>query len=200
MIAAFTTDIPALTRWDSRCSSVRAQFMSPTPTVSTSRRSSYSMPSTYTRASRGSYWQILTEGRHGAALLICHSHSSEQESIHRHPDRSGGPAVLYHLHHSPCRWIFVRPAIFAVPTRVFGAQLATQLCLSKLAPRACPEVLCHAAAGHRVSRGVPLPFGASVRRHGVNFSIFSKHATSCTWCSFSRARPIPLSNFHSILV
>src|SRR5262249_51793235 len=36
------------------------------------------------------------------------------------------------------------------------------------------------APGHRISRGAPLPLGAPIRRHGVNFSVFSSHATSCT--------------------
>ncbi|HZM09783.1 MAG TPA: glycogen debranching protein GlgX, partial [Candidatus Limnocylindrales bacterium] len=35
-------------------------------------------------------------------------------------------------------------------------------------------------AGYRVNRGVALPLGATLRRTGVNFAIFSKHATSCT--------------------
>ena len=52
-----------------------------------------------------------------------------------------------------------------------------------------------AAAGHRVSRGVPLPFGASVRRHGVNFSIFSKHATSCTLVLFQPGSADPFVEF-----
>ena len=34
--------------------------------------------------------------------------------------------------------------------------------------------------GYRVDRGVPLPLGATLRRTGANFAIFSKHATSCT--------------------
>jgi len=40
------------------------------------------------------------------------------------------------------------------------------------------------APGYRLSRGVPLPLGATVRRHGVNFAIFSKYATSCTLALF----------------
>lgn len=40
MIAAFTTDVPALSNWGSRCSSARAQSTSPIPEASTSRRSS----------------------------------------------------------------------------------------------------------------------------------------------------------------
>jgi len=37
---------------------------------------------------------------------------------------------------------------------------------------------------YRVVRGLPLPLGASLHRAGVNFSIFSKHATSCTLVLF----------------
>ncbi len=33
--------------------------------------------------------------------------------------------------------------------------------------------------GYSLHRGVPLPLGATLRRTGVNFAIFSKHATSC---------------------
>ena len=36
----------------------------------------------------------------------------------------------------------------------------------------------------KVNRGVPLPLGATVHRAGINFSIFSKHATSCTLVLF----------------
>ncbi len=39
-------------------------------------------------------------------------------------------------------------------------------------------------SGYRVSRGSPLPLGAWLRRQGVNFSIFSKHATACTLVLF----------------
>ncbi len=31
----------------------------------------------------------------------------------------------------------------------------------------------------RVKRGHPLPLGTTVHRAGINFSIFSKHATAC---------------------
>ena len=40
------------------------------------------------------------------------------------------------------------------------------------------------ALGHRLSRGVPLPLGVAVRRHGINFAIFSSHATACTLVLF----------------
>jgi len=36
----------------------------------------------------------------------------------------------------------------------------------------------------RLQRGIPVPLGAIVHRTGVNFSIFSKHATSCTLVLF----------------
>ena len=36
------------------------------------------------------------------------------------------------------------------------------------------------APAYKVHRGRPLPLGATLRRSGINFSIFSKHATSCT--------------------
>ena len=49
------------------------------------------------------------------------------------------------------------------------------------APKPAPSTT---ALGLRVRRGVPLPLGATVRRHGVNFSIFSGHATSCTLVLF----------------
>jgi isoamylase len=37
-----------------------------------------------------------------------------------------------------------------------------------------------APESYNVSRGHPLPLGATLHRHGVNFSIFSKPATACT--------------------
>ena len=38
--------------------------------------------------------------------------------------------------------------------------------------------------GERAKRGRPLPLGVTVRRHGVNFSVFSHHATSCSLVLF----------------
>ena len=43
---------------------------------------------------------------------------------------------------------------------------------AEASPPAAPPIYC-------IKRGHPLPLGATVRRGGVNFSIFSKHATSC---------------------
>ena len=57
MIAAFTTDIPALTNWGSRCSSARAPFTWPTPKASTSRRSSCWTRWSCTRRSHVDCWR-----------------------------------------------------------------------------------------------------------------------------------------------
>jgi glycogen operon protein len=42
-------------------------------------------------------------------------------------------------------------------------------------------------------RGHPLPYGASVRREGLNFSVFSKHATSVTLVLFRPGEEEPLA-------
>ncbi len=44
-----------------------------------------------------------------------------------------------------------------------------------------------------IKRGHPLPLGATVRRGGVNFSIFSKHATSCCLLLFDPGNPEPVA-------
>ena len=44
---------------------------------------------------------------------------------------------------------------------------------------------------YRIKRGRPLPLGASVHRKGVNFSIFSKNATSCCLVLFDPGDPKP---------
>src|SRR5581483_928251 len=45
------------------------------------------------------------------------------------------------------------------------------------------------------SRGSPLPFGATVLRGGINFSIFSKHATAVTLILFFPGETEPLVEF-----
>src|ERR1019366_8327461 len=50
-------------------------------------------------------------------------------------------------------------------------------------------------AGYRVKRGVALPMGAILRRRGVNFAIFSKHATSCTLVLFQPGAEQPFVEF-----
>ena len=45
------------------------------------------------------------------------------------------------------------------------------------------------------SRGSPLPFGATVLRGGINFSVFSKHATSVTLIMFFPGEAEPLVEF-----
>jgi len=44
----------------------------------------------------------------------------------------------------------------------------------------------------RVRRGHPLPYGAAVRRGGVNFAIFSRHATSLALVLFAPGEPEPV--------
>ncbi len=60
------------------------------------------------------------------------------------------------------------------------------------APRKAPAT---SAPGHRTSRGVPLPLGTTIRRRGVNFSIFSRHATSCTLVLFHPGAEDPYVEF-----
>ena len=50
--------------------------------------------------------------------------------------------------------------------------------------RAPKKATATSVPGERAKRGVPLPLGVTVRRHGVNFSVFSRHATSCTLVLF----------------
>lgn len=45
--------------------------------------------------------------------------------------------------------------------------------------------------GFRVSRGTPLPFGATFLRSGINFSIFSRHATDVILVLFRPGDPEP---------
>jgi glycogen operon protein len=49
----------------------------------------------------------------------------------------------------------------------------------------------HEAGGVRFRRGRPLPFGATVVPSGVNFSVFSSAATSCTLVLFHKREPQP---------
>jgi glycogen operon protein len=46
------------------------------------------------------------------------------------------------------------------------------------------ELLSMLTPDFEINRGSPIPFGASVRRGGVNFAIFSKHATAVTLVLF----------------
>src|SRR5512134_3536156 len=49
----------------------------------------------------------------------------------------------------------------------------------------------HTFAGYRVRPGRAFPFGATFVPGGVNFSIFSRHATSCTLVLFDKGAPAP---------
>jgi isoamylase len=51
------------------------------------------------------------------------------------------------------------------------------------------------APGLQLNRGVPLPLGVTVRRRGVNFSVFSRHATACTLVLFKAGAEDPFVEF-----
>jgi len=57
-------------------------------------------------------------------------------------------------------------------------------------PRDRPPRLVRDALGRelRVLPGHPLPFGVTETRHGLNFAVFSKHATAVTLVLFGRRR------------
>ncbi len=46
-----------------------------------------------------------------------------------------------------------------------------------------------------LSRGAPLPFGATLVRGGINFAIFSRHATSVSLLLFEAGNPEPIQEF-----
>ena len=50
----------------------------------------------------------------------------------------------------------------------------------------------HEYDGFRLRIGKPLPFGATVTPSGINFSVFSQHATSCRLVLFERGAAEPL--------
>ena len=47
----------------------------------------------------------------------------------------------------------------------------------------------HEIQGYKVRPGKPLPFGATFVPGGVNFSVYSSHATSCTLVLFDKGEP-----------
>ena len=49
----------------------------------------------------------------------------------------------------------------------------------------------HEVGGIRFRRGRPLPFGATIVPHGVNFSVFSSAADTCTLALFRKHEPQP---------
>ncbi len=51
----------------------------------------------------------------------------------------------------------------------------------------------HEYQGFKLRAGKPEPFGATLVPGGVNFSIFSSHATSCTLALFEKGSPQPLA-------
>ncbi|MFB3787213.1 MAG: glycogen debranching protein GlgX [bacterium] len=51
----------------------------------------------------------------------------------------------------------------------------------------------HAINGFQLRAGKPFPFGASLMPNGINFSIFSSHATSCSLVLFEKGASQPLA-------
>ena len=51
----------------------------------------------------------------------------------------------------------------------------------------------HEHGGFKLRAGRPFPFGATLVPGGVNFSIFSSHATSCTLVLFEKHAPAPMA-------
>ncbi|MCI0529805.1 MAG: hypothetical protein L0Y56_20370, partial [Nitrospira sp.] len=49
--------------------------------------------------------------------------------------------------------------------------------------------------GLEISRGSPIPLGAMLKRNGINFAIFSKHATSVTLVIFVSGVKDPIAEF-----
>lgn len=54
------------------------------------------------------------------------------------------------------------------------------------------QVSTHSHGEYRLSYGHPLPFGVSHVPNGLNFSIFSAHATACTLVLFEKGSPTPV--------
>ena len=50
----------------------------------------------------------------------------------------------------------------------------------------------HEHDGYKLRPGRPLPFGASIVPGGVNFSVYSSNATSCTLVLFEKGAPEPM--------
>ncbi len=50
----------------------------------------------------------------------------------------------------------------------------------------------HHYGGYKLRKGRPVPFGATYVPGGVNFSIFSHHATACTLVLFEKEHPEPI--------
>ncbi len=50
----------------------------------------------------------------------------------------------------------------------------------------------HEYEGFKLRAGRPFPFGATFVPGGVNFSVFSSHATSCTLVLFEKGQPQPI--------
>ncbi len=61
--------------------------------------------------------------------------------------------------------------------------------------RAPKKATATSASGQKMKSGVPLPLGVTVRRKGINFAIFSRHATACTLVLFKPGAQDPYLEF-----
>jgi glycogen operon protein len=67
--------------------------------------------------------------------------------------------------------------------------------LQSFARRIPNKAVANTAPGLRLGRGVPLPLGATLRRSGVNFAVFSRHATACSLVLFKPGAQDPYVEF-----
>ena len=51
----------------------------------------------------------------------------------------------------------------------------------------------HKYKGFNLRPGRPIPFGATIVPDGINFSIFSSHATGCELVLFNKREPKPFA-------
>jgi glycogen operon protein len=56
-----------------------------------------------------------------------------------------------------------------------------------------PQRPMHSVSGYEIRPGNPLPFGASLVPNGVNFSVYSYHATGCTLVLFNKGEVLPMA-------
>jgi glycogen operon protein len=77
---------------------------------------------------------------------------------------------------------------------LFNRPTTPPLAANSRAPRARTDIYpTHTVAGFGVRPGVPLPLGATAHSHGVNFAVYSRHATGCTLVLYESAAPAPFA-------
>ena len=79
----------------------------------------------------------------------------------------------------------IPPARVRLPRRQAGSASRILPCVSDAVETARDRLFRIVSGEFRVRRGHPLPYGAAARRDGVNFSVFSKHATAVSLVLFA---------------